>query len=181
MKIDDLHIVNYCHHSCTPLLNIMRLPKDEAFALAFKMAEQNRDTTAVYRWADFENYYTRRLQTDKLLHARFVELDGKPLQGHPLSFVLQGSDYLNDWFGNGIVTKIPLNRIPPEHISFTYGDSMASLEKHSGFTMLTKDMLLKVMSDYNGTLEDFMNNIEKQYHYIEVQVWDDECVILNTN
>lgn len=181
MKIDDLHIVNYCHPSCTPLLNIMRLPKDEAFALAFKMAEHNRDTTAFYRFADFENYYTRRLQTDKLLRARFVELDGKPLQWHPLSFVLQGSDYLNDWFGNGIVTKIPLNRIPPEHISFTYGDSMASLEKHSGFTMLTKDMLLKVMSDYNGTLEDFMNNIEKQYHYIEVQVWDDECVILNTN
>ena len=37
------------------------------------------------------------------------------------------------------------------------------------------------MSDYDGALEDFMNNIEKQYHYIEVQVWDDECVILNTN
>ncbi len=181
MKIDDLHIVNYCHPSCTPLLNIMRLPKDEAFALAYKMAGQNKDTTAFYRFADFDNYYPRRLQTDKLLHSRFVELGGKPLQEHPLSFVLQGSAYLNDWFDNGIVTKIPLNRISSNHISFTYGDSMASLKKHSEFTMLTKDMLLKVMSDYDGALEDFMNNIEKQYHYIEVQVWDDECVILNTN
>ena len=52
---------------------------------------------------------------------------------------------------------------------------MASFEKHSGFTMFTKDMLLKVMSDYDGTLEEFMTNIEKQYHYIEVQVWADEC------
>ena len=56
MTIDDLQIVNYCHRSCTPLLNIMRLPKDEAFALAYKMAEQNKDTTAFYRFADFENY-----------------------------------------------------------------------------------------------------------------------------
>ena len=40
--------------------------------------------------------------------------------------------------------------------------------------MLTKDMLLKVMYDYNGTTEEFMTNIQKQYHYIEVQVWDDE-------
>ena len=176
MTIDDLYIVNYCHSSCTPLLNIMRLPKDEAFALAYKMAGQNKDTTAFYRFADFENYYPRRLQTDKLLYARFVELGGKPLQEHPLSFVLQGSAYLNDWFDNGIATKIPLNSISSNHISFTYGDSMASLKKHSGFTMLTKDMLLKVMYDYNGTTEEFMTNIQKQYHYIEVQVWDDECV-----
>ena len=57
MTFDDLYIVNYCHHSCTPLLNIMRLPKDEAFALAYKMAEQNKDTAAFYRFADFDNYY----------------------------------------------------------------------------------------------------------------------------
>ena len=98
------------------------------------------------------------------------------MQEHPLSFVLQGSDYLNGWFDNGIVTKIPLDRITSNHISFTYGDSMTFLEKHSEFTMLTKDMLLKVMSDYDGTLKEFLTNIEKQYPYIEVQVWDDECV-----
>ena len=40
--------------------------------------------------------------------------------------------------------------------------------------MLTKDMLLKVMYDYNGTTEEFMTNIQKQYHYIEVQVWDED-------
>ena len=49
MTIDDLYIVNYCHPSCTPLLNIMRLPKDEAFALAYKMAGQNKDTTEFYK------------------------------------------------------------------------------------------------------------------------------------
>lgn len=176
MTIDDLQIVNYCHRSCTPLLNIMRLPKDEAFALAYKMAEQNKDTTAFYRFADFENYYTRRLQTDKLLYTRFIELGGKPLQDHPLSFVLQGSDYLNSWFDNGIVTTLPLNRISSNHISFTYGDSMATFERNCELTMLTKDMLIKEISEHNGTLEEFLKYVTDRYHYIEVQVWDDECL-----
>lgn len=176
MTVDDLHIVNYCHRSCTPLLNIMRLSKDKAFALAYEMAAKNKKTTAFYRFADFENYYPERLKTDTLLYTRFIELGGKPLQEHPLSFVLQGSDFLDGWFDCGIVTTIPLNCIHSDHISFTYGDSMTALKKHGGFTMLTKDMLFKAISDYDGTLEEFLVNIENRYCYIEVQVWSDECV-----
>ncbi len=176
MTIDDIHIVNYCHRSCTPLLNIMRLPKDEAFALAHEMAEQNKETTAFYRFADFENYYPERLKTDMLLYNRFTQLSGKPLQEHPLSFVLQGSDFLDSWFDCGIVTKIPLNRIHSEHISFTYGDSMTSLKQHGELTMLTKDMLFKAITDFGGTVDEFLANVAERYNYIEVQVWDDECL-----
>ena len=176
MTVNDLCIVNYCHSSCTPLLNIMLLPKDEAFALAYEMAEKNKDTTAFYRFADFENYYPERLKTDKLLYTRFIELGGKPIEEHPLSFVLQGSDFLDGWFDRGIVTTIPLNLIYSDHISFTYGDSMSTLKMNGEFTMLTKDMLLKTISDYDGTPEDFLAHIADKYHYIEVQVWDDNCL-----
>ena len=176
MTVNELHIVNYCHRNCTPLLNIMRLPKDEAFSLAHKMAEQNKDTTAFYRFADFENYYPERLKTDKLLYDRFIELGGKPVQEHPLSFVLQGSDFLDGWFDRGIVTTIPLSRINSDYISFTYGDSMSTLKMQGEFTMLTKDMLLKAISDYDGTPEDFLTYIADRYNYIEVQVWDDDCL-----
>ncbi|MDE7361649.1 MAG: hypothetical protein K2N38_06930 [Oscillospiraceae bacterium] len=158
------------------MLNIMRLPKDEAFALAYEMAEQNKETTAFYRFSDFENYYPRRLKTDKLLYDCFLELGGKPLQEHPLSFVLQGSDYLDGWFDCGIVTRIPLNHIDSEDISFTYGDSMAVLERNGSFTMLTKDMLLKEIADFNGTIEEFLANVADKYNYVEVQVWNDECL-----
>lgn len=176
MTVDDLQIVNYCHQSCAPLLNIMRLPKKEAFALAREMAAQNKDTTAFYRFADFENYYPERLKTDRLLYDRFIKLGGTPLQEHPLSFVLQGSDFLDDWFDRGIVTAIPLNRIRSDQVSFTYGDSMTVLKNHGTFTMLTKNQLLKTISDYNGTLEEFLANTADRFHYIEVQVWDDECL-----
>ena len=170
--IDDLYIINYCHKSCVPLKNIMRLPKEQAFALAYEMAEKNKNTTAFYRFADFENYYYERLETDKLLYERFCELGGRPAEKHPLSFVLQGSDFLDNWFDNGIVTKIPLGRIPAGSISFTYGDSMSVRKIQGDFTMLTKEMLEEAVLKHNGTPEAFVSEINKSYHYIEVQVWD---------
>lgn len=173
----DLYIVNYCHRNCTPLQNIMRLPKAQAFALASKMADQNKETTAFYRFADFENYYYERLNTDMLLYERFKALGGKPVVEHPLSFVLQGSEFLNDWFDGGIVTKIPLSIVPADHISFTYGDSMSTLKKCGELTMLTKDMLMQAISDHNGTLEKFMAEISNRYRYIEAQVWDDTEIL----
>lgn len=176
MTADNLTIVHYCHRSCVPLQNIMRLPKEDAFALAYKMAAQNPDTTAFYRFADFENYYPERLKTDRLLYTRFLELGGRPRQEHPLSFVLQGSDYLRDWFDGGIVIRLPLGRVPPEDISFTYGDSMSTLKKRGGLTMLTKGMLLKAISDYGGTIEEFLGDVVSRYGYIEAQVWNDGCL-----
>ena len=178
MTFDDLQIVNYCHPNCKPLQNIMRLPKDKAFALAYEMAAKNKNTTAFYRFADFENYYPERLKTDKLLYDCFVELGGKPLQEHPLSFVLQGSDYLNEWFDCGIVTKVPLSRIPSDFVSFTYGDSQSTLKRCGGLTMLTKDMLFKAISEYSGTLDDFLLDSTIRFRYIEVQIWNDDCLLI---
>lgn len=178
MTVHDLQLVNYCHRSCTPLRNIMRLPREKAFALAYDMACSNRDTTAFYRFADFEHYYPERLRTDALLHSRFIQLGGKPAEEHPLSFVLQGSDFLDGWFGRGLITRIPLEGIPAESVSFTYGDSMTALKKHGDLTMLTRDMLFEVIAAYGGTLDDFLSDIAGQYRYIEAQLWDDACLNL---
>lgn len=176
MTFNDLQIVNYCHPSCKPLQNIVRLPKEKAFELAYAMAEQNKNTTAFYRFADFENYYPERLKTDKLLFERFTELGGKPLQEHPLSFVLQGSDYLNEWFDCGTVTKVSLESIPSDCISFTYGDSQSVLKRCGDFNMMTKDMLIMAISDYNGTIEEFLIDVENRCRYIEAQIWNDDCL-----
>ena len=171
MNADDLYIVNYCHRSCVPLKNIMWLPKEQAFELAYKMAVENRETTAFYRFADFKNYYYERLETDKLLYERFLELGGRPEICHPLSFVLSGSEFLDKWFDSGIVTKIPLNGIPAECISFTYGDSMTVRNKQGDFTMLTKEMLMSEIAEQSGTAEDFVAKVNAEYNYMEVQVW----------
>lgn len=171
MNIDGLYIVNYCHRNCVPLKNIMWLTKEQAFELAYKMAAENRETTAFYRFADFENYYYERLETDKLLYERFLELGGQPEICHPLSFVLSGSEFLDKWFDNGTATKIPLNSIPAECISFTYGDSMSVRKKQGDFTMLTKQMLMSEIAEQSGTVEDFVAKVNAEYNYMEVQVW----------
>ncbi len=174
IQIDELYIVNYCHPNCLPLKNIVRLPKQEAFLLANEMAVQNHGDTAFWRFADFENYYPSRIKLDQCLYEAFISLGGKPKEEHPLSFVLQGSEYLDNWFDKGTITKILLKNIPSEHISFTYGDSGATLERSGEISVVTKEMLLNSLCDYKGTIDEFMDEIVKKHYYIEVQLWNDD-------
>lgn len=173
IDINELYITNYSHPNCIPLQNIMRLSKEEAFRKAKELAQVNKDTTAFYRFADFENYYPRRLATDLMLYERFAALGGKPKEEHPLSFVLGESDYLKNWFGDGIQTKLFLKDIPGDSISFVYGDSMSTLERTGNFEMVTKEVLSERLGAYRGSVEEFWKEIEKKCYYIEVQLWDD--------
>ena len=178
ISVDELFIVNYCHPNCIPFMNICRLTKEEAFSLAYKMSTDNSDITAFYRFADFENYYPGRLKQDEYLYNLFLSLGGNPKEKHPLSFVLQDNEYLDNWFGNGIVNRIKLKDIPSEFISFTLGDSMASFKKHGECIMYTKEMLLNTISQYNGTINDYMKEIIEKYFYIEAQLWNDNyCIV----
>ena len=143
---------------------------------ARELAEANKETTAFYRFADFENYYPRRLATDRMLYERFVKLGGKPVEKHPLSFVLGDSEYLKEWFGNGTVTRLSLANIPAEAISFVYGDSMSTLARTGDFEMVTKDILAERLAAYKGSISEFMKEINETCYYIEVQLWDDAWV-----
>lgn len=98
MLTDNLFLVHYCHPNCKPFQNIMRLSKENAFLLAEKLAKENPDTTAFYRFADFANYYyldnqrkrwlyhSLRLKTEKFLYDNFFRLGGKARQKHPYKF-----------------------------------------------------------------------------------------------
>ncbi len=174
IDINELYIVNYAHESCTPLQNIMRLPQEEAFRTARQLAEKNSMTTAFYRFADFHNYYPKRLETDRILYEKFKTLGGRPLCLHPLSFVLGGSKYLHGWFDKGKITRIPLAPIPSEYISFTFGDSMSTLEKKKELHMVTKDCLLDKICRFEGSLDEYLDRIDKDCRYIEVQLWNDD-------
>lgn len=173
---DNLFLVHYCHPNCKPFQNIMRLPKEQAFLLAKKLAKENPDTTAFYRFADFANYYPLRHKTDKFLYDNFLRLGGKPKEKHPLSFVLQGCDYLAHWFGEGTSYRIKLSEICPDSVSFSLGDSCAQYEKTGKIRQLTEEQLLAQMNDFDGGAEDFMQYVSERYSYIEVQLWDDSVI-----
>jgi len=135
---------------------------------------KNNTGNAFYRFADFENYYPCRIETDRLLYKSFLSLGGKPKVEHPLYFVLQGSEYLYNWFDKGIITKVALKDIPSEYISFTYGDSGAILKRTGEINVVTKDELITEISEYRGTIDEYMSEVEKKYYYIEVQLWNDD-------
>lgn len=174
INFDKLILVNYCHPDCTPLMNIMRLPKADAFELARSMAAAHPETTAFYRFADFENYYALREKQDAYLYARFIEIGGKPEEKHPLSFVIENSDYLREWFGNGIETKLPLRDIDPCHISFTVGDSGADYQKNGKVDLLTLEDLRSCLAEYEN-FDAFMK--ETGRNYVEVQLWSDRYIL----
>ncbi len=171
-RFDELTLINYCHPDCTPLLNIMRLPKQEAFRLAKELAAAHPETTAFYRFGDFDNYYALREAQDKYLYSKFMELGGMPKEEHPLSFVIEGSEYLKEWFGNGIETRLPLKDIAPCHISFTIGDSGAEYDRNGSVDLLTMEELRKRIDEYGGDFDAFLGATGR--HYIEVQLWSDE-------
>ena len=172
IDFEKIILVNYCYPDCTPLMNIMRLPKSEAFKLAEALAKKHPETTAFYRFADFDNYYALRKSQDRYLYDKFVCMGGRPEEAHPLSFVVMGSEYLSDWFGNGIETKILLSEIDPSHISFTLGDSGAEFEKSGCVELINIDEFRKLIDKQEGDYNDFLNSIGK--HYVEVQVWSDK-------
>lgn len=172
-SMQELILVNYCHPDCEPMMNIMRLPEAEAYAKACELAAQHPDTTAFYRFADFENYYPSRKEQDAFLYARFQELGGQPEEEHPLSFVVQGSDYLKEWFGGGIETRLALKDVEPCHISFTIGDSGYDFQQKKSVELLTVDDLYQRMAEYED-FETFLKSTGRGY--VEVQLWSDKYV-----
>lgn len=171
IDINSLTLVNYCHPDCVPMKNIMRLPEEEAYALAKELSESHKNIQAFYRFADFHNYYPTRSKQDKFLHSVFIAKGGEPEETHPLSFVIEGSEYLANWFDNGIETRIPLAGIDPKHISFTIGDSGAMQERDIEYDILTLDDLKKRLENFDGSFDEFLKSTGRGY--IEVQLWSD--------
>ena len=171
---EDLVLVNYCYPDCIPLMNIMRLPEQDAFQLAHELADAHPDTTAFYRFADFKNYYPSRKAQDSYLYSRFIELGGMPEEEHPLSFVIESSAYLREWFGNGIETKLFLKDIDSKHISFTIGDSGFEFKKNGKVDLLTINDLRERINEHGGDFDAFI--CATGGRYIEVQLWSDRYV-----
>ena len=173
---DLSHIVltNYCYPDCKPLLNIMRLDKKSSFEMAGDMAKKHPNTTAFYRFVDFENYFELRNKQDSYLYQEFCKLGGCPEEKHPISFVVGTSDYLKEWFGNGFETVLRLNEIDPNHISFTIGDSGALYKQNGYVELLMISDLQERLDYYGGDLDALLKSAN--CHYIEAQLWSDSYI-----
>jgi hypothetical protein len=176
---ENLYITNYCDKKCSPLSSITRLPIKEAYSLAKKLSQYTCTSfTSFSRFSDkdFDGYYKKRIRTEKWLYNSFIALGGKPKNAQPLYFVLGESTYLNNWFENGIKTKLLLSDIDSADISFTFGDSMSKMDSEDRMDPFNKESLFNFIYETTSDVNSFLNELNKQNRYIEVQLWNDVYV-----
>ena len=174
IDLNELFIRHYCPNNCIPFMNFCRLPKDIAFALAREIAAKHPNDKTFSRFHNFESYYARRMDIEKLLRSTFMSLGGKPKEQHPIYFVLHSSKTLADYMGDSTLFEIKLANIPSDSISFTLDDSMVAYKRDGNFTMYTKETLQAHFGNFNGTIDDYILKLNEQYFCIEAQVWNDD-------
>lgn len=157
--------------------NICDLPEGEAEAILSEIRNTVRSSLK-------QSYLSRRLRTERWLYAERTRKCGKPYLKHPIYFFLGDfADGRDPARPESLV--LPLASLPPEVLTFTYPDSMASLP------LATKAMHSDDRKPYHGqvfTLAEIKAVIAqfgmpprhgvtatpKVYdRFIEVQVWDD--------
>lgn len=173
--LDKLLITHYCEKGKSPLHNITRLSKEDAFLMAAELSKNCKSERNRFG-EDFIGYYPERLTTEEWLYESFLSLGGKPHNEHPIYFVLGESERLHQWFGNGDLIQIPLSEIASEYVSFTFGDSMSAVKNRNDKQVVRKEELLDCIEKSGLDISEFMNQVKQQYSYIEVQVWNDDCI-----
>ncbi|WP_151737691.1 hypothetical protein [Paenibacillus tengchongensis] len=177
--MNPLYITNYRDRRCSPLDSLTRLSTEEAYSLAKRLSQfAGPSFTSFSRFSsgDFDGYYQKRLRTEEWLYSSFIQLGGQPRHAHPLYFVLGESTYLKAWFENGLTTRIPLSDIDPAHISFTYGDSMSKLDSPDRMELFNLESLLHFITETSADINAFLEELNQQNKYIEVQLWNDDYV-----
>lgn len=169
---ENIHLTNYCPNGCEPMKSIMHLSEEEAFVMAKKLSSQ-ADCSGFRRFGkDFSEYYPYRIKIENWLYKSFVNVGGKPEIKSPYYFVLEESQFFDNVFGNGIATKIRLSDIEPEHVSFTFGDSMTRFESNDTKPLLMLSDLTELLK--KQSVSQFLSSINEQYKIIEAQLWSNK-------
>lgn len=172
----ELYITNYSDRRCKPFNSITRVSVKEADALAEKLSQYSGNKfTSFSRFTsnDFDGYYKKRLRTEEWLFNSFISVGGKPKNAHPIYFVLGESKYLHEWFEDGMKIQLALNRIDPDDISFTFGDSMSIMDHQDRMDLFNKESLENYLKEKTNDVFSFLDDLNQHNRYIEVQLWND--------
>ena len=154
--------------------SITQLPKEDALILANKLYTESPCRAHNRFGLDFEEYYKSRVEMEKWLYERFIALGGKPKFKNPFYFSLQHSENLHENFDKGSIIKINLKNIYMSDISFTFGDSMAKFYSSDWEDPFLKNHLYNYIFENDKNADNFLCNVQQQYHYIEAQLWTDK-------
>lgn len=173
--LNELFITHYCEQGKLPFHSITRLSREDAFLIAGELSKDCKSERNRFG-EDFIGYYPHRMRTEEWLYHSFLKSGGKPQNDHPLYFVLCESERLHQWFGNGDRIRTPLSIIASEYISFTYGDSMSVVDKIKERKLVRKEELIQDIMTSGLNIIEYMQKMKEKHGYIEVQIWNDECI-----
>lgn len=135
------------------------------------------------------NYIELRFALETRIKKQFVSKGGKPNRDDPFYFTLGACEWAKSWYIDPGVVKICLSDLNPDHVSFTYPDSMVSFQFHDEPKLSTyrkeengKVFLLNEIDEVINkhgipTKEKWESQEEMKYdRYIEAQVWDDSFI-----
>ncbi|GAB2779168.1 hypothetical protein GCM10027275_23380 [Rhabdobacter roseus] len=135
------------------------------------------------------NYIELRFSLETRIKEQFILKGGKPTRNDPFYFTLGACEWAKSWYVNPGVIKIPVKDFNPDHVSFTYPDSMVSFQFYdepklevyrkacNGQIFLLQEVP-ELISEYGQPSEEKCQAEErfKYDKYIEVQVWDDRVI-----
>jgi hypothetical protein len=169
-------IVHYYEASKGPLLSLSDLKLEDAEYIL----QQIRQEGIIFASKRNLDYLSIRKRLEEQIRQLFVEKGGQPKRAHPHYFILGSCDWVKTWYREGRDLRIPLKRIDPKVISFTYGDSFPAMRYQDGKPyrgqVYTLDELSVLIEQYG--LPQVWNKEGKMgpERYIEAQLWDDQPV-----
>lgn len=130
-------------------------------------------------------YVDERKKIEAYLRCEFIKKGGKPIRDYPLYLCFGSSELFRNVTLNTMEIRVSISDIPDEVISFTFQDSMISMEFKNEYhikkiyhgEVYTKTEIYKLIDKFGfpeDNFEEYKN--EKFINYIEAQLWSDEPI-----
>jgi hypothetical protein len=161
--------------------NLCDLPLHEAEAILQRIRDTGKRSIR-------DTYLRRRLNTEEWLIRERQQILGQTFRERPIYFFLGDfADGKDSSRPSSII--LPLSHLPPDTLTFTYPDSMASLPLATDYELkadrrpyhgqvFTLDQIRSVVREY-GLPDDShkVTDLGRFDHFIEVQVWDERPIL----
>ncbi|MBW8350881.1 hypothetical protein K0H71_15715 [Bacillus sp. IITD106] len=168
------YLYHYYERNTGPLKNLSELDINNAEKILKKLQKEN-NTFAAKRT---DNYLEIRREIEQKIRIIFIEKGGEPKKQFPHYFILGECPWVKEWFKEGMEIKIPIDRLDPKSLSFTYGDSFPAMRFQDGKPyrgqVYTIEEISKLVKLYGFPQEWNKDGKYGPERYIEVQIWEDQ-------
>ncbi len=156
-----------------PFQNLSDLPLEEAE----KVMQQIRTSAVGFASKRAADYLQVRRELEERVRRLFIEKGGVPNRLRPHYMILGDCPWVETWYVEPRVARIPLKRFDIANVSFTYGDTFPAMRYGDGKPYRGKVYLQSELTELVARygLPQIWNAEGKNGpdRYIEAQVWDD--------